>query len=61
MKIVRYRKDGPPQYGIVEDEQIFPCTGDPFTGLMRWGVNRKRTEIMSSFVIVSKKSNSILS
>lgn len=35
MKIVRYKTDMEPQYGIVEDEQLFPCFGDPFTGLTK--------------------------
>jgi 2-keto-4-pentenoate hydratase/2-oxohepta-3-ene-1,7-dioic acid hydratase in catechol pathway len=35
MKIVRYKADAQPQYGIVEGEQLFPCSGDPFTGLRK--------------------------
>jgi 2-keto-4-pentenoate hydratase/2-oxohepta-3-ene-1,7-dioic acid hydratase in catechol pathway len=35
MKIVRYNKDGQSKYGVVEGEQLFPCTGNPVTGLRR--------------------------
>jgi 2-keto-4-pentenoate hydratase/2-oxohepta-3-ene-1,7-dioic acid hydratase in catechol pathway len=35
VKIVRYKADGQPQYGIVEGEQLFPCFGDPFIGLTK--------------------------
>ena len=35
MKIVRYKTDMEPQYGIVEGEQLFPCFGNPFTGLTK--------------------------
>ena len=35
MKIVRYLRDGKTQYGIVEDDRIYPCEGDPFNGLIR--------------------------
>jgi len=35
MKIVRYQAEGKPRYGIVEDEKVLPCSGDPFTGLAK--------------------------
>jgi 2-keto-4-pentenoate hydratase/2-oxohepta-3-ene-1,7-dioic acid hydratase in catechol pathway len=37
MKIVRFKVkvDVQPQYGIVEGEELFPCSGDPFTGLTK--------------------------
>jgi 2-keto-4-pentenoate hydratase/2-oxohepta-3-ene-1,7-dioic acid hydratase in catechol pathway len=35
MNIVRYKTDRKPQYGIVEGQQLFPCSGDPFTGLTK--------------------------
>jgi 2-keto-4-pentenoate hydratase/2-oxohepta-3-ene-1,7-dioic acid hydratase in catechol pathway len=35
MKIVRFLRDGKAEYGIVEDERIYPCHGDPFAGLTR--------------------------
>ena len=44
MKIVRYKTDGKPIYGIVEGDQLFPCSGDPFTGLAR---RRKAIDLRS--------------
>ena len=35
MKIVRFLRDGKAEYGIVEDERIYPCHGNPFLGLTR--------------------------
>ena len=35
MRIVRYISGGNPCYGIVEGSRIYPCGGDPFTGLER--------------------------
>jgi 2-keto-4-pentenoate hydratase/2-oxohepta-3-ene-1,7-dioic acid hydratase in catechol pathway len=37
MKIVRFLFDGKTQYGLVEGDRLFPCAGDPFTGLNREG------------------------
>jgi 2-keto-4-pentenoate hydratase/2-oxohepta-3-ene-1,7-dioic acid hydratase in catechol pathway len=33
MRIVRYLYEGNARYGIVEEGGIYPCAGDPFTGL----------------------------
>jgi 2-keto-4-pentenoate hydratase/2-oxohepta-3-ene-1,7-dioic acid hydratase in catechol pathway len=35
MKIVRFLRNGQTEYGIVEDDLIYPCEGDPFSGLAR--------------------------
>lgn len=35
MKIVRFLSAGQTQYGILEGDHVYPCTGDPFTGLTR--------------------------
>jgi 2-keto-4-pentenoate hydratase/2-oxohepta-3-ene-1,7-dioic acid hydratase in catechol pathway len=35
MKIVRFTCQGRTQYGILEEERVFPCSGDPFTGLSK--------------------------
>ncbi len=35
MKIVRYRFEGRIQYGILEDDRIYPCDGDPFGTLKK--------------------------
>ena len=35
MKIVRFLRDGRTQYGVVEEDRIYPCEGDPFNGLTR--------------------------
>jgi 2-keto-4-pentenoate hydratase/2-oxohepta-3-ene-1,7-dioic acid hydratase in catechol pathway len=35
MKIVRFLSNGQTQYGIIEDNIIRPCNGDPFNGLVR--------------------------
>lgn len=35
MKIVRFLKDGAATYGIAEEDRIYPCGGDPFSGLTR--------------------------
>ncbi len=35
MKIVRFLRDGHTEYGIIEDDLIYPCEGDPFDGLVR--------------------------
>ena len=35
MKIVRFLRDGRTQYGVVEENRIYPCEGDPFNGLTR--------------------------
>jgi 2-keto-4-pentenoate hydratase/2-oxohepta-3-ene-1,7-dioic acid hydratase in catechol pathway len=45
MKIVRYEADGQPKYGMVEGEQLFPCSGDPFTGLKK---QRKELDLSSA-------------
>lgn len=37
MKIVRFKKGAKAQYGIVQKEKIFPCTGDPFKGMKKSG------------------------
>jgi 2-keto-4-pentenoate hydratase/2-oxohepta-3-ene-1,7-dioic acid hydratase in catechol pathway len=33
MRIVRYLSEGNPRFGIQEGNRLFPCDGDPFTGL----------------------------
>ena len=35
MKIVRFLRNGQTEYGIIEDDLIYLCNGDPFTGLVR--------------------------
>jgi 2-keto-4-pentenoate hydratase/2-oxohepta-3-ene-1,7-dioic acid hydratase in catechol pathway len=35
MKIVRFSRNGRIDYGIMEDDFIYPCKGDPFSGLVR--------------------------
>ncbi len=35
MKIVRYQVEGQIRYGEVEGDRIYPCDGDPFTGLLK--------------------------
>ncbi len=35
MKIVRFSRNGQTEYGIIEDDLIYPCKGDPFIGLVR--------------------------
>jgi 2-keto-4-pentenoate hydratase/2-oxohepta-3-ene-1,7-dioic acid hydratase in catechol pathway len=35
MKIVRFLRSGQTGYGIIEDDVIYPCSGDPFSGLIR--------------------------
>ena len=35
MKIARYQTKSGPRYGIVEEERLYPCSGDPFTKLVR--------------------------
>ena len=42
MKIVRYKTEGGSRYGIVEEGRLYPCAGDPFTGLKREKVDRSR-------------------
>jgi 2-keto-4-pentenoate hydratase/2-oxohepta-3-ene-1,7-dioic acid hydratase in catechol pathway len=48
MKIVRYETDLQPQYGMVEGERLFPCSGDPFTGLRK---QRKALDLSSVKVL----------
>jgi 2-keto-4-pentenoate hydratase/2-oxohepta-3-ene-1,7-dioic acid hydratase in catechol pathway len=33
VKIVRFRLDGEARFGVLEDQEIYPCDGDPFVGL----------------------------
>jgi 2-keto-4-pentenoate hydratase/2-oxohepta-3-ene-1,7-dioic acid hydratase in catechol pathway len=35
MKIVRYLYEGNTRYGIIDDDGLHPCDGDPFTRLIR--------------------------
>ena len=35
MKIARFFHDGETRYGIVEGDAVYPCEGDPFSGLAR--------------------------
>jgi 2-keto-4-pentenoate hydratase/2-oxohepta-3-ene-1,7-dioic acid hydratase in catechol pathway len=35
MKIVRFLSNRQTEYGIIEDDLIYPCNGDPFNGLAR--------------------------
>jgi len=35
LKIIRFEANGKKQYGILEEEQVIPCSGDPFSGLNR--------------------------
>jgi 2-keto-4-pentenoate hydratase/2-oxohepta-3-ene-1,7-dioic acid hydratase in catechol pathway len=35
MKIVRFLSNGQESYGIIEDDVIYQCNGDPFSGLVR--------------------------
>ena len=35
MRIVRYAFEDKTSYGIVEDGLLYPCDGDPFTGMTR--------------------------
>src|SRR5512138_727174 len=35
MRIVRYLSEGSPRYGIVENGRVFPCDGNPYSGLKR--------------------------
>ncbi|MGA7826140.1 MAG: fumarylacetoacetate hydrolase family protein [Geobacteraceae bacterium] len=35
MKIIRYLHEGDARYGIVDDQGVHPCDGDPFNGLVR--------------------------
>lgn len=49
MKIVRYQAEGQSQYGMVEAEQLFPCSGDPFTGLTK----QKKVLDLSSVKLLS--------
>jgi 2-keto-4-pentenoate hydratase/2-oxohepta-3-ene-1,7-dioic acid hydratase in catechol pathway len=35
MRIVRYLFEGNARYGIVDDDRLYPCDGDPFTRLTR--------------------------
>ncbi len=37
MKIARFLHHGRTGYGIVEEDVIYPCDGDPFVGLVRTG------------------------
>ena len=39
MRIVRYMFEGKASYGIMEDRQLHPCNGDPYTGLERLGAS----------------------
>jgi 2-keto-4-pentenoate hydratase/2-oxohepta-3-ene-1,7-dioic acid hydratase in catechol pathway len=39
MRIVRYLCEGNPRFGIQEDNRLFPCDGDPFTGLVKQPVS----------------------
>lgn len=33
MKVARFLKNGQTQYGVVEQDGLYPCTGNPFDGL----------------------------
>lgn len=33
MKIVRFRLGGKVRFGILQDQEVYPCEGDPFAGL----------------------------
>jgi 2-keto-4-pentenoate hydratase/2-oxohepta-3-ene-1,7-dioic acid hydratase in catechol pathway len=35
MRIVRYLSEGSPRYGIVENGRVFPCDGNPYSGLKK--------------------------
>jgi len=35
MRIARYKTEGGHRYGIVEEGRLYPCAGDPFTGLKK--------------------------
>ena len=37
VKIVRFKNGAKAQYGIVQKEKLFPCTGDPFGGMKKNG------------------------
>jgi 2-keto-4-pentenoate hydratase/2-oxohepta-3-ene-1,7-dioic acid hydratase in catechol pathway len=37
MKIVRYQADAQARYGVVEGDRLYPCSGDPFSGLTKQG------------------------
>jgi 2-keto-4-pentenoate hydratase/2-oxohepta-3-ene-1,7-dioic acid hydratase in catechol pathway len=52
MKIIRYHTDRQPQYGMVEGERLFPCSGDPFTGLRK----KKKALDLSSVRLLSPVS-----